>query len=89
MTISLGRTGWCRQFAIVVALLTGFTSCRGTAQEPAAASPPPQKDSSVIAADGTASITRVVPVPATISPEARHLLTDPAVEKALPSGLTA
>ena len=45
------------------------------------------KDSSTVASDGTAYITRVVPVPTTISPQAQQLLADPAVEKALPSGL--
>jgi epsilon-lactone hydrolase len=35
---------------------------------------PPQSDSSFISPDGTAHVTRVVPVPATISPEAQKFL---------------
>ncbi|MBV9765014.1 MAG: alpha/beta hydrolase [Acidobacteriaceae bacterium] len=37
----------------------------------------PQKDSSYIDADGTAHVTRVVPVPKTISPEAQRVLARP------------
>lgn len=37
----------------------------------------PQTDSSVIDADGTAHVTRVVPVPGTISPEAQRMLARP------------
>ena len=47
----------------------------------------PQNDSSYIDADGTAHITRIVPVPATISPEARKSLarriSDAPVEETL------
>ncbi len=38
----------------------------------------PQNDSSYIAPDGTAHVTRVVPVPGTISPEAQKQLARPA-----------
>ena len=37
----------------------------------------PQTDTSVIGPDGTAHVTRVVPVPTTISPEAQKLLAHP------------
>ncbi len=41
---------------------------------PGALCTPPQVDSTYIAPDGTARVTRVVPVPATISPEAQKFL---------------
>jgi epsilon-lactone hydrolase len=48
----------------------------------------PQSDTSVIDADGTAHVTRVVPVPATISPEAqqtlRRQISDIATPETLP-----
>ena len=45
---------------------------------------PAQADSSTIAPDGTAYVTRVVPVPKTISPEAGHWLSSPASDKGGP-----
>ncbi len=47
----------------------------------------PQTDTSVIAPDGTAHVTRVVPVPKTISPEAQHVLARPMSGKAVPQTL--
>ena len=44
-------------------------------------------DSSHIDADGTAYITRIVPVPATISPEARRVLARPASDALMPQTL--
>ena len=44
-----------------------------------------QKDSSTIAADGTAYVTRVVPVPTTISPEAQKMLARVVSDKAGPT----
>ncbi len=48
------------------------------AQQPSAAALPARPDTSVIDANGTAHITRVVPVPKTISPEAQAALARPA-----------
>ncbi len=45
---------------------------------------PPKTDTSLIAPDGTAYITRVVPVPSTVSPEAQKLLAQPASDAAGP-----
>jgi acetyl esterase/lipase len=45
----------------------------------------PQTDSSVIAPDGTAYVTRVVPVPKTISPEAQKMLARVVSDKAGPA----
>ncbi|MGA8026221.1 MAG: alpha/beta hydrolase fold domain-containing protein [Bryobacteraceae bacterium] len=48
----------------------------------------PQVDSSYIDADGTAHVTRVVPVPATISPEAQKTLARRVSDTAPPESLT-
>lgn len=53
----------------------------------AESSTPARADSSVIGADGTAYVTRVVPVPMTISPEARKWLARPASDAAVPQSL--
>ena len=47
----------------------------------------PQTDSSVIGPDGTARVTRVVPVPQTISPEAQKMLAQPVVDDPTPQSL--
>jgi epsilon-lactone hydrolase len=60
------------RFGQLITLLAFTTTL--SAQQP----PTPQTNSSVIDADGTAHITRVVPVPNTISPEAQTSLRRPA-----------
>jgi monoterpene epsilon-lactone hydrolase len=45
------------------------------------------ENSSVIAPDGTATVTRIVPVPTTISLEAQKMLARPASDKAAPQSL--
>src|SRR5690348_8652598 len=47
----------------------------------------PQTDTSIIDADGTAHITRVVPVPATISPEAQKVLGRRVSDASVPESL--
>ncbi len=59
-----------------VALLAISIPTMTLAQQPAGI--PPQTNSSRIDADGAAHITRVVPVPKTISPEAQKVLARPA-----------
>ena len=44
----------------------------------------PQMNSSVIGPDGTAHVTRVVPVPTTISPEAQRMLAQPYPDDSTP-----
>lgn len=44
----------------------------------------PKTDSSTITPDGTAHVTRVVPVPKTVSPEAQKFLAQPVVDDATP-----
>ncbi len=56
---------------------------RGNAQQ----ATPPQTDSSFIDEHGTAHVTRVVPVPKTISPEAQARLARPASDAAVPQTL--
>jgi acetyl esterase/lipase len=48
-----------------------------------------QSDSSVIDGQGTAHITRIIPVPQTISPEARKMLARPQSDAAKPESLEA
>ena len=55
-------------------LLLLIASAALAAQQPTTASEAPKSDTSFIDADGTAHITRVVPLPATISPEAQKVL---------------
>ncbi|MBT9332465.1 alpha/beta hydrolase fold domain-containing protein [Paracidobacterium acidisoli] len=58
------------------------TQASGTTQAEA-----PQKDTSYIDADGTAHITRVIPVPKTISPEAQRRLGRQVSDAAVPETL--
>jgi epsilon-lactone hydrolase len=46
-----------------------------------------QTDSSVIGTDGTAYVTRIVPVPATVSPEAQKVLARPQLDAGVPETL--
>ena len=57
------------------AVLILLVSAALAAQQPAptTAAEAPNRDTSYIDAQGTAHVTRVVPVPQTISPEAREL----------------
>ena len=58
-----------------------------TAQQGTTATQAPNKDQSYIAPDGTAHITRVVPVPESLSPQAREFLARPASDAAAPQSL--
>jgi monoterpene epsilon-lactone hydrolase len=60
---------WVRLIAILVGAL--LLSGRGVAQQAVGDS---ARDSSTIGADGTAYVTRVIPVPKTVSPEAQAML---------------
>jgi acetyl esterase/lipase len=53
----------------------------------AQSNPSPQKDSATFDADGTAHVTRVVPMPDTISPEAQHWLASLTQAKSWPESL--
>lgn len=58
-----------------------------TAQQGTTATQAPNRDTSYIAPDGTAHITRVVPVPQSLSPQAQKFLADPASDALLPQTL--
>ena len=77
-----------RRHLALAALAVLMTAAAARSQAPASApqsnSGAPQTDSSTIGPDGTAYVTRVVPVPTTISPEAQHWLAQPASDKAGP-----
>src|SRR5271163_4115423 len=62
--------------------LLGLMAARGYGQQA-----PPQTDTSYIDEHGTAHITRVVPVPKTISPEAQARLARPASDANVPQTL--
>ena len=59
------------RFAIVPLLACATLAAQQSAPRPTTAAEAPQRDSSYIDAEGTAHVTRVVPVPATLSPEAQ------------------
>jgi epsilon-lactone hydrolase len=69
-----------------VALTATLLALLGSAyaQEPKAP-PVPQSDTCTLDPDGTAHVTRVVPVPGTISPEAQKFISRPAPEGPTPS----
>ncbi len=62
-------------------LALSFAAAHG---QTSAATPPlmPQTDTAVVSADGTAHITRVVPLPSTLSPEARAAWSKPGTDAA-------
>jgi monoterpene epsilon-lactone hydrolase len=70
-------------FVSAVALLSG----KGIAQQATTAQTAPKTDTSFIDSDGTAHVTRVVPVPKTISPEAQARLARPASDANVPQTL--
>ena len=70
-TIHLGRT---KRIAGAMALILGAALSLAWAQENPPA-PVPQTDTTAIDADGTAHVTRVIPVPGTISPEAQKAIS--------------
>ena len=63
-------------------LAVSFTAAHSPAQHSL-----PQQDRSTIAPDGTAYVTRIVPVPTTISPEARKTLARVVSDAAVPQSL--
>jgi monoterpene epsilon-lactone hydrolase len=68
---------------IVLTLLTAsFAAATAFAQSPADAA-----DHSHIAPDGTATVTRIVPIPQTISPEAQKVLNRQESDEAVPQSL--
>lgn len=66
---------------------TPSTPTQSTPAPAATEKPAPQSDSSYIDSDGAAHITRVIPVPDTISPEAQKVLARPASDASHPETL--
>ena len=71
-----------KSLAILVTLAASSIAQQGTTAAQA-----PTKNSSYIDADGTAHVTRVVPVPADLSPEARKWLATPRSDADVPQTL--
>jgi epsilon-lactone hydrolase len=71
--------------AVGLALGALLISAASVAQTHSSA--PVDADTSVIAADGTARVTRIVPVPTTVSPQAQKMLGRPASDAAVPESL--
>lgn len=68
--------------------LSGASAQQTMSSDPiSTASAGPQTNSSVIGPDGTAHVTRVVPVPKAMSPEAQHMLAQPAIDDPTPQPL--
>jgi len=70
-----------------VALPASAIIAQQPAPQPTTAADAPNRDSSYIDAQGTAHVTRVVPLPATISPEAQHSLGRQAPDAGPPQSL--
>ena len=68
-------------FARTLALLASAFPALCAVAQTAAPQNAPQADTSVVSADGTAHITRVVPLPTILSPEARAALAKPGDDK--------
>ena len=72
----------CHLRRVSVLVASGFLAISGGAQQA-----PPQTDSSFVDPNGTAHVTRIVPVPKTISPEAQARLAKPVSDAAVPQTL--
>ena len=62
------------RYFFVLLLASGAVAAQQAAPAPTTAADAPNRDTSYIDAEGTAHVTRVVPVPTTISPEAQKVL---------------
>jgi hypothetical protein len=63
-------------FAFLLAVAATAASCQNASPQQHAGSLP-QEDSSYVDAQGTAYVTRIVPLPTTVSPQAQKYLTKP------------
>jgi epsilon-lactone hydrolase len=75
----------CKRRLVLALIALSFAASQSLAQQ--ASSHQKQADSSTIAPDGTAYVTRVVPVPTTISPEAQKSLARVVSDAAVPQTL--
>jgi acetyl esterase/lipase len=74
--------------AVIFALLLASAALL-PAQQPTTAADAPSRDTSFIDAQGTAHVTRVVPVPQTVSPQAQHSLSRQESDQGPPQSLAA
>jgi monoterpene epsilon-lactone hydrolase len=77
--------GGCRRQFVLGLVAMSLVAGQGFAQQPTSSGS--QTDSSRIGPDGTAYVTRVVPVPTTISPEAQKVLARVASDADVPQTL--
>ena len=82
--ISFARSAGCVCFFASSVLLA-----QQAAPKPTTAAEAPNRDTSFIDANGTAHVTRVVPVPQTISPEAQKSISRPEPDQGPPQPLEA
>ena len=73
--------------AIVVLVASGALSAQQPGLQPTTAAQAPNSDTSYIDAEGTAHVTRVVPLPETISPQARAALARATPDQGPPESL--
>jgi len=74
-------------FLLATAALTAQQPAAPTAPQPTTAADAPNRNTSYIDDQGTAHVTRVVPVPQTISPQAQLALGHPAPDQGPPQSL--
>jgi len=78
-----------RHLALVLLLVAFPLAAQQPAEQPTTAAQAPNRDTSYIDAQGTAHISRVVPVPATLSPEAQQFLGQAMPDQGPPESLAA
>ena len=76
-----------RHAALVVLLASAALAAQQPAPQPTTAAAAPNRDTSYIDAQGTAHVTRVVPLPSTISPEAQMVLGSAVPDQGPPEPL--
>ena len=76
-----------RTFAFVFLFSSYFDHVSAASRAPTTAEQAPNRDTSYIDADGTAHVTRVVPVPKTVSPEAQRPLSRQEPDQGPPQSL--
>ncbi|MGA9587494.1 MAG: alpha/beta hydrolase fold domain-containing protein, partial [Terracidiphilus sp.] len=78
-----------RHFGVALILSSSLLVAQQTAPQPTTAADAPNRDTSSIDANGTAHVTRVVPVPQTISPEAQKSISRAEPDQGPPQPLDA
>ncbi len=76
-----------RPAAVIVVLASAVLVAQQPAPLPTSAADAPNRDTSYIDAEGTAHVTRIVPLPQTVSPEAQHMLARAIADQGPPESL--